>query len=101
MLEIFFEVIKEDISQPGPEDQTEDQVEIKIQELLSGKEGRFLPGQLEFDQEIRKEKSEKVHQSVPADLQRAERNQNRINIGKREHRMISLIYFSLEGEVGA
>jgi hypothetical protein len=68
-LEIFLEVIEKDIPQPGPKDQTEDQIKIKVQQLVRGKERGFLSSQLGLYQEIGEKKAEEVHQSVPADLQ--------------------------------
>jgi hypothetical protein len=87
--EIFLKVIKQDISQSGPEYQTENQVKIKVQELIEGKERGVLSRQLDLDQQIGEKKAEEIHQTIPSNLQRAERNQHRIYIGKGEHNLLS------------
>ncbi len=84
MLPIIGKIIKQRISQTGADHQADDQGDVQVIEMF----GKFFIagfGNLFFDQKKGGRKAYDIHQAIPADLQGAEMNDNRIDMGIGQH----------------
>ena len=78
MGEVIGRIVKEHISQAATEDDPENQSQIKIVDMVE----HSIPAKFSClidDQQVGGGKADDVHEAIPADLQRAEGEEDRID----------------------
>jgi hypothetical protein len=94
--EIGLEIVKKDISQSGSDHETKNKIKIEILHLLSRKVDLLL-FYLIPDEQIGSEKSQNIHQPIPTHPNRAQIENNRIDIDLHPYLLVVVfpLYLSL------
>jgi len=80
-LNIAAKIIEQDISQPPPHHDAQDEKEQQVVEVVC-RQRQFLHLHEALEQEVARDERKHIHQSVPAELYRTDSQKNRINVWK-------------------